>query len=72
MITMINDARLAVGKRSVGEFRGLSTKLHRNKRSYFDPQALLIPQFITLGLRMHSMTSPLGKTLAVVCVLSLA
>jgi hypothetical protein len=71
MIAMINDARLAVGKPPVGEFRGLSTKLHESKRPCFDPQALLIQQFISLSLRMHSMTSPLGKTLAAVCVLSL-
>jgi tripeptidyl-peptidase I len=31
MITMINDARLAVGKGPVGKFRGLSSELHEAK-----------------------------------------
>lgn len=58
---MINDVRLAVGRSSVGESRGLYTKLHEGKQPYFDPHALLIPQFITLRLQIHSMTSPLEK-----------
>jgi len=71
MITMINDARLAKGKKPVGEFLGLSTKLHEGKCPYFDPQASSIPQFTPLRLHLHSTILPLGPTQAVVCVLIL-
>ena len=69
MITMINDARLSVGKGPVGEFRGLSTE---GKYHYFDPQALSILQFTPLRLHVRSMISPLGTTQAVVCALILS
>jgi hypothetical protein len=68
IITMLNDARLAVGKGPVGEFCGLSTE---GKCPYFDPQASSILQFITLRLLMHSTILPLGTTQVVVCVLPL-
>ncbi len=69
MITMINDARLAVGKGPVGEFHGLSTKLYEGKCPYFDPQASSIPQFTPVSLQMRSTILPLGSTQAVVCVI---
>src|ERR1700691_1021276 len=68
MITMINDARLAVGKGPVGEFLGLSTE---GKCPHFDPEASSIPQSTPQCLNRHSMILPLGGTQAVVCVLIL-
>jgi hypothetical protein len=68
MIAMFNDARLAIGKRPVGEFHGMP---HEDKSLSFSPQASSIPQFTPLSLHKHLMILPLGRTQAVVCVLIL-